>query len=628
MPVNDHIREFLKYYCELQSSPEYGVLLTGPWGSGKTWFIQDFLSKTYSDPKRYLYVSLYGMRSVEDIESEYFRQIHPVLSSKGARLFGKIVKGVIKTSINIDLNADGKADGSISAGIPSESFFEKIQLSDDKLLIFDDLERCSISIADLLGYINQYIEHGGFKVLMLSNESEIISKQDNDKNSESQAYIRIKEKVIGRSFEILPELDNALSHFSVGLPSERVRELINTHQDVVARAYENSMFKNLRMLRHSLWDFDRLCSGIDPNILECGPLIADLLYLFLAYSFEIRSGSINAFDLEKFSNSSSFAMEFSKSEDDSDQKFPSIRKKYPSLEFHEELIPINVWITFFSTGSIPSEDINLALNNSKYFPSESQQPTWVKCWHSFDLSDEEFVTVFEQMQQEWAKKHYANPGEVMHIAGMFIEHSKSGLYEKSVDSIVKEAQAYIDWLKQEGHIKPLSTLHRDLFDGTGYAGLGFNSLADENFITLLQYLEDQRSRALEESYPEEAECLLSLVKTNPDLFLHSLILSNNKENRFYRTPILNYIDPNKFIAALMDAEPSNRRTVSYTFAERYKFADINKELLSELSWLKEVYALLEKEVEDRKGKISAFSLGRFILPHFSEGIQLLEKVKV
>ncbi len=229
MPENDHIRVFLKYYCELQSSPGYGVLLTGLWGSGKTWFIQDFLSKTYLDPKRYLYVSLYGMRSVEDIESEYFRQIHPVLSSKGARLFGKIVKGVLKTSINIDLTADGKADGSISAGIPSESFFEKIQLSDDKLLIFDDLERCSISIADLLGYINQYIEHGGFKVIMLSNESEIISKQDNGKNPESQAYIRIKEKVIGRSFEVLPELDNALSHFSVGLPSERVRELINTH---------------------------------------------------------------------------------------------------------------------------------------------------------------------------------------------------------------------------------------------------------------------------------------------------------------------------------------------------------------------------------------------------------------
>ena len=628
MPVNDHIREFLNYYCELQSSPEYGVLLTGPWGSGKTWFIQDFLSKTYSDPKRYLYVSLYGMRSVEDIESEYFRQIHPVLSSKGARLFGKIVKGVLKTSINIDLNADGKADGSISAGIPSESFFEKIQLSDDKLLIFDDLERCSIPIADLLGYINQYIEHGGFKVLMISNESEIISKQDRNTNPESQAYTRIKEKVIGRSFEILPDLETALSHFSVGLPSERSRKLVNSHLDVVSRAYENSTFKNLRMLRHSLWDFDRLCAGIDQVILDCSPLIADLLYIFLAYSFEIRSGSIKASDLEKFSASKFIHIELKKNKDDSDDKVLSIREKYPALELHEELIPINVWITFFSSGSIPSEEISLSLKNSKYFRSESQQATWVNCWHGFDLSEEEFATDFEQLQQEWMQKHYVIPEEVLQVAGIFLEYSKAGLYKKSANSVVTETQAYIDWLKKEGHIKPMSALHRDPFYGRGYAGLGFNSLEDENFKTLLRYLEDQRNRVLEESYPEEAERLLSLIKTDPDLFLHSLILSNNKENRFYRTPILNYIDPNKFIAVLMDADPSNRRTVSYTFAERYKFADINKELLSELSWLKEVYALLEKEVKDRKGKISAFSLGRFILPHFSEGIQLLEKVKV
>ncbi|MCX6179072.1 MAG: P-loop NTPase fold protein [Chlorobiales bacterium] len=594
----------------------------------KSLFLEVPLSKTYSDPKSYLYVSLYGMRSVEDIESEYFRQIHPFLSSKKARLFGRIVKGALKTAINIDFNDDGKADGSISVGIPNESIFEKIQLSDDKLLIFDDLERCSISITDLLGYINQYIEHGGFKVLMLSNESEIISKQDNDKNPESQAYIRIKEKVIGRSFEVLPELENALSYFSACLPSELPRKLIFSHMDVVARAYENSKFKNLRMLRHSLWDFDRLCGGIDPVILKCAPLIADLLYIFLAYSFEIRSGIISASDLEKFSNSSSFAREFSKNKDDSVDKLQNIRKKYPSLDLHEELIPVNVWITFFSTGSIPSEDINLALNNSKYFRSEGQQPTWVKCWHGFDLSDEEFATVFAQLQQEWAQMHYTNPGEVMHIAGMLIEHSKSGLYEKSIDSIVKEAQTYIDWLKQEGHIKPISTLHRELFDGRAYAGLGFNSLEDDNFKLLRQYLEVQRGRALEESYPEEAERLLSLIKTDPELFLQSLILSNNKENRFYKTPILPYIDPNKFIAALIDAEPSHRRTVSYVFAERYKFADIAKELLSELSWLKEVYALLEKEIVDRSGKISSFSLERFILPNFFDGIQLLDKVKV
>ena len=36
--INQHIDDFLKYYCELQS-PQYAVMLKGKWGSGKTFYI-------------------------------------------------------------------------------------------------------------------------------------------------------------------------------------------------------------------------------------------------------------------------------------------------------------------------------------------------------------------------------------------------------------------------------------------------------------------------------------------------------------------------------------------------------------------------------------------------------------
>ena len=40
---NKHIEEFLDYYLNVEQSPDYAVLITGCWGSGKTYFIRKYL---------------------------------------------------------------------------------------------------------------------------------------------------------------------------------------------------------------------------------------------------------------------------------------------------------------------------------------------------------------------------------------------------------------------------------------------------------------------------------------------------------------------------------------------------------------------------------------------------------
>jgi septin family protein len=42
---NKHIEEYLNYYCELPHSPKFAILLKGKWGSGKTWFINQYIEK-------------------------------------------------------------------------------------------------------------------------------------------------------------------------------------------------------------------------------------------------------------------------------------------------------------------------------------------------------------------------------------------------------------------------------------------------------------------------------------------------------------------------------------------------------------------------------------------------------
>ena len=41
--MNEHVEKYLDHYCGLKVFPEYGVLLKGAWGAGKTWFIKQYI---------------------------------------------------------------------------------------------------------------------------------------------------------------------------------------------------------------------------------------------------------------------------------------------------------------------------------------------------------------------------------------------------------------------------------------------------------------------------------------------------------------------------------------------------------------------------------------------------------
>jgi predicted AAA+ superfamily ATPase len=85
---NKHILEFLEYYCDPTHDFDYAVMLTGPWGSGKTHLlVKEFLQKREeSGTSKYLYVSLYGLSSFRQIEEAFYRKLHPILSSKGMKI--------------------------------------------------------------------------------------------------------------------------------------------------------------------------------------------------------------------------------------------------------------------------------------------------------------------------------------------------------------------------------------------------------------------------------------------------------------------------------------------------------------------------------------------------------------
>ncbi|MCM2284459.1 MAG: KAP family NTPase [Desulfobacula sp.] len=623
---NQHIRDFLTYYCLLNSSPEYAVLIKGLWGTGKSWFIQECLNELQNKGQGHLYVSLYGVTSVEDIESEFFRQLHPWLASKSVKLLGMLTKGLLKATVKVDIDSDGQSDGTLTVGVPNEKFLDSLKSAEGKVLVFDDVERCAIPICHLLGYINKFVEHGEFKVILVANENEIVEREKIDE-SKFSAYRRVKEKLIGKTFEIKPEIAPALSHFVVQLQCEKAKKAIDENKSLVILLYHSSSYRNLRILKHALWDFDRLFVKLPDDITNNKAFVSHFLTLFLVYSFEIMSGTICSNEISKFRSSLYFSIGVRKKEPNPYQKYLDVRTKYTGVDLYDTIFQESLWQSWFDEGFIASAEIEAAIRNSKYFQSENQ-PNWVRLWHGRDLPDSDFENVLEKVDSEWRAKTYTEIGVVKHVAGLLLWLSDIGLYRESKGEIFAFSKQYVDQLKQHGHLLQQNTRRLFALDTESWGGLGFHSKDDDMFKGLIKYISDKEEEAVLESYTSEAKDLLQLMKEDTNKFCRSLILCNHEDNKFSEVPILAYILPSDFVTAFLELTPDQRRTVAYVFDERYKFHGFNGKLTSEVGFLKEILLLLEKAKTQHSGKMSEHTIGLVIDEHLKKAVTKLEAPQV
>jgi hypothetical protein len=89
--------------------------------------------------------------------------IFPTATGKVATVAQRVAKSALKY-FNVD-----------ASGFNLKDFLNKF---DAKVYVFDDLERFEGAINKVLGYINQFVEHGGAKVILIANEQEISVDKD------------------------------------------------------------------------------------------------------------------------------------------------------------------------------------------------------------------------------------------------------------------------------------------------------------------------------------------------------------------------------------------------------------------------------------------------------------------
>ena len=142
-----NLERYLAYYVS-RLEPGYAVLVTGDWGTGKTFQVR----KALPDERAH-YVSLFGLNTPEVIEAQVYTKMHP-----GKAAARDVANKADAVNIQIPVIGGLSTGGLASAMI---DVFIKTEIDNSRPLILDDLERCSVEINIILGLINSYVEHHG-----------------------------------------------------------------------------------------------------------------------------------------------------------------------------------------------------------------------------------------------------------------------------------------------------------------------------------------------------------------------------------------------------------------------------------------------------------------------------------
>ena len=320
---------------------DYAIMINGEWGSGKTYFwnhkIKPKIEAMQVNGKKLtpIYMSLYGISNLEEISKKIFIETTQLMDKNLKKFMGASGVGSIpeyaKTGLDM-ANFFGVTQN--GDRLDYAQFFS----TDDKVLCFDDLERANVDVIDILGYINNFVEHDHIKTIIICNEKELSTKLKNsnlemktfiatyllDKENKlniktdkpmverirdtieyvfdkANDYERIKEKLIGETFEYAPEFNYIIN--GLLMRYENNADLIiflRENTALITSTFNKSGTRNLRILKHALNNFKKIFDTVTNSYPNTNNRVLQTMLIFtIAISFEIKAGKITK---DKFVN--------------------------------------------------------------------------------------------------------------------------------------------------------------------------------------------------------------------------------------------------------------------------------------------------------------------------------------
>ena len=322
--TNKQICEYMKHYIE-KDKTNSAVMLTAPWGKGKSFFIQNelipYLKKNGNHQS--VVVSLYGVASLEEIsKSIYFSikssEIREKLEKK-AELFECFKRKKSKKKVSSEIVPMAKIAGStVIRGITSfvgidlslknlEQLYTSVDLT-GKLLVFEDIERSRVNLVEFLGYVNSIVEQDDVKVLLIANENELIHYEQNEEEEggekkqvqvyteSSSQYLKFKEKTVSDTILFQGNVKEAIKAITKRYDCKQFAwRKDEAKLDEIEQFLLNSGVDNLRTFIYSCQKTFEIYEQISEYNLDDDPLEC-IFFQIVLFSKSIKTGRIPAWN--------------------------------------------------------------------------------------------------------------------------------------------------------------------------------------------------------------------------------------------------------------------------------------------------------------------------------------------
>ena len=584
--MNEHLKEPLLNYKN-QSNPGYALLITGEWGAGKTYTILNYFSEN-----AVYYISLYGLSSEVDIHTNIFSAMHP--KKNAIKTINKIFDDIHINALSLRLSP-----AKILAAIMNPPKNELIKK--DKIIVFDDLERCKVDLNETLGAINKYVEHHGCRVIVICN----------DKNT---SLALSKEKLFGMTLKVSPNIEEAFDSFT---QQKKYKVIKEKFKNLILDIFRASEIKSLRILKHTINDCLLLYSVLEEKHKNNTSCLIELFSIFIAITYEVRSGKVVEADLKNRTdmlNQAFFArskyhfqkIANRKTEQKIEEdiiKIDEISKKYISIPFQSKIISDNDLIEAVFNGNFRKESIKESINSTAYFTKEEDTPNWVKVYQFYELNDKSLEESVNGLKDEFLYRKKTISGEMLHLFHLQFMMAYFGETSFSYEEIEIQCKEYIDDLYEEGNIEPEDITFDPYRDNDSYAGYGYWTQDDykENSTRVKKYLKEARKKSLSDQHPAIQKNIIDDLKNNIRKFTKNLGYQNGQPGEYLQVPILSGISPADFVDTWLSNPKNQWMSVVYCFQTRYQYGKLNDELADEKEWLKEVINIIEQRASMETG---------------------------
>lgn len=618
----------------LEIDTNYAVIISGDYGIGKTFYFKNKLfplvrninvpNSENEEKYRPILISLFGIKSVEEIQKQIFLELFPLLKNKGVKIASDIGKSLLKVFSGVDIEQYvNDADTSTSDIIN----YNKL------LLCFDDIDRKSddLQIKELFGFINNLVENSNTKVIIIANE-DVLRKEES--NNDDDTYSVIREKVIGISIKfntdvvsIYDQIINSKYKDSLPVYFNYLKEY---NQSIIARIEQNN--KNIRNLVFFLEHYKIIFNSLDEYLKtddNLNPFRKEIFELVLNFtlpiSIEYKMGSLKPkyfkdikdlhigglFDLSAFLSDGP-SMKIKSKEEKVETYQEAYKRKYlddtvqRKKVFFESIFNYITGSSSFSIDKLIEELKSIFVIEDNKVPKREKVLNTLSYWQCIDLNTNEYRKLTNEMLKfvdtgEYKLDQYPT---VFHYATRF-----NNLLNYNLENLKKRFKRGI----KKGTFEYKPSLHFHLH-------ISANTEFYEDVKEVGEYCIQINKEIKVKSEKEEVEDLFELFQNDFKEFLEK-VNEPNTELRY--KPIFAKFNFNKFWSTLKKAKNTELIEFGFDMARRYtKY--VYPELNPEKHFIEKLKEKLESEIsKSRTTKMDKIAY-EFLVSKINESINNFE----